>query len=104
MLADVGEMTEGQRSLRRCSWPGTVTSYSAGKNSGSVILRLTATLVAAGSRPARARRYPDNFRRPAGRPLVRCSQGLARAKANTKIRATKAHSQTLGNLRKFVES
>jgi len=96
MLADVGEMTEGQRSLRRCSWPGTVTSYSAGKNSGSVIL----TLVATGSCPARVRRYPDHFRRPAGRPLVRCSQGFARAKAKTKIlisRATKTHSQTLGN-------
>src|SRR5271166_3714340 len=51
----------------------------------------------AGSRPARARRYADNFRRPAGRPLVRCSQGLARAKANTKILISRAQKHTLNH-------
>jgi hypothetical protein len=42
-----------------------------------------------------------------GPPLLRCSQGLVRAKANTKIllsRATKTHPQTLGNVCKLVES
>jgi hypothetical protein len=72
-------------SRRRSSWPGKVRSLSAWKSSGNVIPKLPATLVAGVSRRGRAHRYPNSFGRPGGRPLVRCSEGLAYVKSGCAI-------------------